>query len=85
VSFNLIYTKRAVKDVRKLEEKTKKRIGRALLRFSEDPFAFAEKLTENKIGSYRFRIGDYRAVFDLDGKNIVVLRIGHRRDIYRQF
>ena len=84
MSFNLIYTKRAVKDVRKLEEKTKKRIGRALLRFFEDPFAFAEKLTESKIGSYRFRIGDYRAIFDLDGNNIVVLRIGHRRDIYKK-
>jgi len=28
-------------------------------------------------------MGDYRVVFDLDGQKIVVLRVGHRREIYR--
>jgi mRNA interferase RelE/StbE len=40
-------------------------------------------LISHKIGTYRFRIGDYRAIFDIDGENIVILRIGHRRDIYK--
>ncbi|WP_457554830.1 type II toxin-antitoxin system RelE family toxin [Candidatus Pyrohabitans sp.] len=28
-------------------------------------------------------IGDYRVIFDVDGDNIVILRIGHRKSIYR--
>jgi mRNA interferase RelE/StbE len=36
------------------------------------------------LGAYRFRIGDYRVVFDLEGDEIVILRVGHRRDIYRR-
>jgi mRNA interferase RelE/StbE len=28
-------------------------------------------------------VGDYRVVFDLDGENLVILRIGHRKDIYK--
>jgi mRNA interferase RelE/StbE len=45
---------------------------------------FARKLADPKIGSYRFQIGEYRAVFDVEGEEVVVLRIGHRRDIYRR-
>ena len=44
----------------------------------------AERLTEPELGSYRFRVGDYRVIFDLEGDEIVVLRVGHRREIYRR-
>jgi len=53
-------------------------------RYSEDPFKYANKLTDPRLGSYRFRIGDYRVIFDLDGNKIIVLRVGHRKDIYRR-
>jgi mRNA interferase RelE/StbE len=84
MKFNLVYTQRAIRDVRKLETPTKRRIGKALLRFEEDPLKYAEKITDPKLGSYRFRIGDYRVVFDLEENDIVILRVGHRKDIYRR-
>ncbi len=49
-----------------------------------DPLVFAEVLTNPKIGKYRFRVGNYRVVFDLEGENIImILHIDHRKDIYR--
>ncbi|RZN73823.1 MAG: hypothetical protein EF807_00235 [Candidatus Methanolliviera hydrocarbonicum] len=36
-----------------------------------------------RIGSYRFRMGDCRVIFDMESENIVILRIGHRRSIYK--
>jgi mRNA interferase RelE/StbE len=36
------------------------------------------------LGPYRFRIGDYRVIFDLVDDEIVVLRVGHRREIYKR-
>ncbi len=81
---SLVYTRRAIKDIKRLEEKTRKRIGNALLRYSEDPFKYAEKLNDSKLGNYRFRIGDYRVIFDLEDSDIAVLRVGHRKDIYRK-
>jgi mRNA interferase RelE/StbE len=84
VKYVLVYTRRAEKDINKLDLETKERIGRTLLRFSTDPLHFAEKLSDFNLGSYRFRIGDYRVVFDLEGTDIVVLRVGHRREIYRK-
>ena len=85
VKYNLVYTGRAIKDIQRLEGTTRKRIGKTLLRYSEDPLKYAEKLSDPKLGSYRFRIGDYRIIFDLEGTDIVVLRTGHRKDIYRKF
>jgi mRNA interferase RelE/StbE len=84
VKYSLVYTRRAVKDIQQLEGKIKKRIGDTLRRYSEDPLKYANKLTDPRLGSYRFRIGDYRVIFDLEGHKIVVLRVGHRRDIYRK-
>jgi len=80
----LVYTKRAVKDIEKLEEPTRKRVGKALLRYSVDPFKYAEKITDPRLGSYRFRIGNYRVIFDFEETDIVVLRVGHRKEIYRK-
>ncbi len=84
MTYKLVYTQRAIKDIRKLEQSTKKRIGRALVGYEEDPLKYAEKLIDPRLGTYRFRIGDYRVVFDLEGSEIIVLRVGHRRDIYKK-
>ena len=34
---------------------------------------------------YRIRIGNYRAIYEIDGKRIIVviLKIGHRKEVYR--
>lgn len=84
MKFNLVYTQRAVRDIRKLEPSVRLRIGKTLFRFQEDPLKYAERITDAKLGSYRFRIGDYRVIFDLEDVDIVILRVGHRRDIYRR-
>jgi mRNA interferase RelE/StbE len=84
VNFKLVYTKRAVKDIQNLDNNIRKRIGKALIRFREDPKKRAEKLTDFAFGTYKFRIGDYRIIFDIEDKDIVILRVGHRRDIYKR-
>jgi mRNA interferase RelE/StbE len=84
VKYRLVYTHRALRDIRRLEEKIKQRIGKALKRYGKEPLKCASKLTDPKLGMYRFRIGDYRVIFDIEDEDIVVLRVGHRRDIYRR-
>lgn len=84
MKYRLVYTRRAERDIKKLDLNTKKRIGKALLRYSEEPLKYAEKLSDPILGEYRFRVGDYRVIFDLEGNEIVVLRVGHRREIYKR-
>jgi len=84
VKYRLVYTLRAIRDIERLDAKIKRRIGKTLLRYEGDPLKYAETLTDSRLGTYRFRIGDYRVIFDLEGDEIVVLRIGHRKNIYRK-
>ncbi len=48
-----------------------------------DPFTHTDFLTDSGIGSYRFRIGNYRVIFDIKEDQIIILRVGHRGRIYR--
>ena len=81
--YSLVYSNRAIRDIRKLDPKVKNRIGEILLLYGEDPLNYAVKLKDARLGTYRFRIGDYRVIFDIEGIEIVILRVGHRRDIYK--
>ena len=49
----------------------------------DDPIQYAKKLVDSKDGNYRWRIGNFRAVFDIDGNVIKLLRIQHRKDVYK--
>ena len=84
MTYRLVYTHRAIRDIDALGTSVKQRVGKTLLRYGPDPLKHAEPLKQSELGSYRFRIGDYRVVFDLDGDQIVILRVGHRREIYRR-
>ena len=85
MTYKLVYTRRAVKDIERLDSKIKAKIGKALFRYKDDPLKYAKKLSDPRIGSYRFRIGNFRVICDIDGDEIVVLKVGHRSDIYRRW
>ena len=67
----------------KLPKEIQSRLETKLALYSRDPLRYAVKLTDSKIGQYRFRVGDYRIVFDISDDTIFVLAVGHRKDIYK--
>ena len=81
--YRIIFTQRALKDWKNIDKETQERIVTKLKEYAKEPFRYARKLIHPKIGTYRFRIGEYRLIFDIDDENIVILRIGHRRSIYK--
>ena len=50
----------------------------------ENPRLHGKGLVENKSGQWRYRIGDYRVICEIQDKEIIVLvlEVGHRREIY---
>ena len=84
MKYRFVYTQRALRDIKKLDENVKQRIGKTLMRYLDAPLDYAESLTDSSLGSYRFRAGDYRIIFDIEGRDIVVLRVGHRRELYKR-
>lgn len=81
--YKVLLTQRALKDLNALEKHDRIRIIKKLKEYESKQLRDIRKLESPKIGTYRFRVGDFRIVFDIDGENLVVLRIGHRKTIYR--
>ena len=50
-----------------------------------DPRKFGKGLVGNKSGEWRYRIGDYRLIADINDETVTILllEIGHRREIYK--
>lgn len=85
--FRIKFKASADKRFSKLPKDTQIRIIEKLEFFlsQPNPLTYAEILTDPKIGKYRFRIGNYRVVFDLEQDEIImILDVDHRKDIYRQ-
>ena len=85
MSYTLVFTKQSFEDIKKLNSTVKRQIKKKLLHFSQvsDIKVVAKKLHDFDGGEYRIRVGDYRVIFDLDKHVLVILRIQHRKDIYR--
>ena len=74
----------ALKELKKLPKELSERIMRKLVFISDTPQSFMKKLESEKVWS--LRIGDYRVLIDVyeDKKLIEVLKVGHRKDIYKR-
>lgn len=87
VSYQVIYIRDAVKDLKKLDKYTKRMIKAWIdknLEGCENPRIHGKGLTANRSGQWRYRIGDYRLICDIKENALIILAlaIGHRRDVY---
>ncbi len=48
---------------------------------SPNPLSFAKPIIGRR-KTYRFRVRDYRIIFFIENTNIIILKIGHRSNIY---
>ena len=75
----------AEKQLNRLDRQIKIKILEKLKFYSsqDKPLQFAERTVDNKFGDWKFKIGDYRALFDIKQNKIIILKIGHRKDVYK--
>ncbi len=82
-------TPRFDREFKKLDRYTMKMIKAWIqknLSDCEDPRIHGKGLTANRSGQWRYRIGDYRLICEIQDQRLVILAlsIGHRRDIYQK-
>ena len=88
MSVEIEYTNKAVKALKKIEISQAGKIVKKINSYAkqDDFLTTAKKLKPPFDNLYRFRIGDYRAIFDIDKKGnitiLTILDIKHRKDIY---
>ena len=78
----------AEKQIRKLNPKAQESILQFLRERvlpADNPRQWGKPLQGDKQGLWRYRVGDYRLICDIQDKRVtvLVLRIGHRKDVYR--
>jgi len=66
----------------RLDAVTHHRILEAIDTLKENPYR-GKKLQGVGVGQWRFRVGDYRIRYDIIEETVLILRIGHRREVYR--
>lgn len=83
--YTLKYSKNAGKDLQKLDSLVKRKIKKAIeTKLVIDPLGNSLKLRDFDVkGARRFRVGNYRVFIFISNRTIEILRIGHRREIYK--
>jgi len=72
----------AIKDLKSLDRKEALRIIEKIKVLENNLSGNVKKLT-NFTPEYRLRVGDYRVLFGVEGQNVIVYRIKHRKEAYR--
>jgi mRNA interferase RelE/StbE len=80
-------TRTAEKQITKLDRTAQESILNFLterLKSAPDPRQWGKALQGEKRGLWRYRVGDYRLICDIQDKRItiLVLELGHRKDVY---
>ena len=77
-------TEDALKDLRKIGHVAAAKIKEKLMAYAKNPAAFAHQVKKLQgVNALRLRVGDYRVLFTEDGWILHILRVGHRREVYR--
>ena len=83
--YSLEFTTSAVREYRSLDRQVQRRVAMKITELCTDPLPPGVKKLQGEPDHYRIRIGDYRIVYRVNGHRlvIVIVRIGHRREVYR--
>ena len=84
MAYNIGYKKSVERDLAKLPKAEARRV---LDRIEEELSEKADSYPVLKgpfAGLRKFRIGDYRVIYAILGNDVLVLRIGHRKEVYRK-
>lgn len=88
MAWTIRVSERAVREMRKMDRQVARRIRDELGEIAglDDPRSRGKALTGNLAGLWRYRVGDYRIVCDIEDGELVVLVIdvAHRREVYRR-
>ena len=88
MAWQIEITRTAEKQIKKLDPASQQSIVRFLrdrLKPAADPRQWGKPLHGDKRGLWRYRVADYRLICDIQDEKItiLVLRVGHRKDVYR--
>ncbi len=85
MSYHIVVAPTVVRELRKLDPPARRRIQAAIELLADQPRPPAATQLVGGSGEWRVRTGDYRIIYEIDDGElrVLVLRAGHRREVYR--
>ena len=88
MAWTIEVSEKAVRALRKMDKQVARRIRDELAEIAklEDPRSMGKALVGNLAGLWRYRVGDYRIVCDIEDGVLVILvvDVAHRREVYKR-
>jgi mRNA interferase RelE/StbE len=84
LAYKIGYKKSVERDLRKLPKTEARRILDQIGEELSEKADACPVLKGQFAGLRKFRIGDYRVIYAILGDEVIVLRIGHRKDVYKK-
>ncbi len=70
-------------DLVQLPTNIRARIIRAIeSRLTTEPTRYGIRLRQSLVGLWKIRVGDYRIVYEIEGKKVTIWAIRHRKNVY---
>lgn len=83
MEYRPVYHQDIPHDLAEIPGNIKGRIRRAIeTRLLADPISYGLPLRKSLHGHRKLRVGDYRIIYRIHGKNVIILKVGHRKDVY---
>lgn len=85
-SYRILTTKRFLRHLKGLDRKIRERILDSVQEVSERSYLGSTLIFDER-RLYKFRVGDYRLIYEIDEENeaVLFLIVDHRRRVYREF
>jgi len=81
--FKIEWKEKAIQDLERLEKVVSSRIYKKVGELKENFNSQDVKRLKNS-DLFRLRVGDYRVLFEIEKEAILVLKVGHRKNIYKK-
>ncbi len=83
MEYRPIYHRDIPHDLAEIPANMKDRIQKAIeTRLLMDPVSYGVPLRKSLQGHRKLRVGDYRVIYRIHGKEVIILKIGHRKEVY---
>ena len=83
--YSVVVARRAIRSIARLPRKEQQRVRAAIDLLADEPRPPGCVALADEESVYRVRVGDYRILYEVIDASLViqVIRVGHRRDVYR--
>jgi mRNA interferase RelE/StbE len=83
LSYKISFKKSVARDLKKIDKDQAMKILNKIEHELPEKAETFPALSGKFSGLRKFRVGDYRVIFSIIGDTVLVLRISHRREVYR--